>query len=104
MCRRWPTLKWPPVSVRAFNGELHRGVAGMAGEIGHTVIDGNQPFAGVASPDALKQVGRNSLIAAVRETGSTAETLEEVILRARQAIAENRLGGCGQVLRMRLRI
>ena len=33
------------------NGEL---VAGMAGEIGHTVIDGTNPFAGVASPDATR--------------------------------------------------
>lgn len=70
------------------NGELHRGVAGMAGEIGHTVIDGNQSVCRCGLTGCLEtQVGRNSLMAAVQDTGSTAETLEEVILRARQ-------GGC----------
>ena len=67
------------------NGELHRGVAGMAGEIGHTVIDGNQSVCRCGLTGCLEtQIGRNSLMNSVRERGGTVNSLDDIL-----ALAQN---------------
>ena len=83
----------PPMSALAYikvatgvgaglilNGELHRGAAGMAGEIGHTVIDGNTAVCRCGLTGCLEtQIGRNSLIESAQKNGIEAQTLDEII-------------------------
>lgn len=65
------------------NGELHRGVSGMAGEIGHTVTDGNQSVCRCGLTGCLEtQIGRTSLINTLQAQGITVSTLDEIILLA----------------------
>jgi predicted NBD/HSP70 family sugar kinase len=77
-----------------FNGELYRGAAGTAGEIGHTTIDENGPVCRCGNRGCLETyVGADALLDLLRPTHGDGLTIRDVVARA--------LGGdraCARVL------